>query len=248
MARNYLAVIPARGGSKRIPRKNLAMFAGKPLIAHTIEAALKSHQLTRVIVSTDDPEIVKVAREYNAEVPFLRPAKLAGDQCSSLAVLLHALDMLNTESFQVDAVVLLQPTSPLRTSQHIDEAITLFEKSGADTVTAVCAAAKHPFYAWTLSGDELSPFFTMDRQTIPGHELPPAFFENGSIYIIDRAVLDSGQFYGRRIIPYYMDDCDSVDIDTPIDLLWAEFLLARKHQPTERINDAEDISSYRNQG
>ncbi|HEX3044585.1 MAG TPA: acylneuraminate cytidylyltransferase family protein [Bacillota bacterium] len=226
MTKNYVAIIPARGGSKRFFRKNLALFNGKPLIAHTIEAARKSLRLERVIVSTEDPEIAAVAIKYNAEVPFLRPLELAQDHSTTLQVINHVLECLETESRNIDAVVLLQPTSPLRTNVHIDEAIDLFEKSSADTVVAVCLAQEHPFYAWNLLDGKLTPYFSHQHQIMDRNELPPAFFVNGSIYVISATVLQSGAIYGGKSIPYQMDRSHSVDIDTPLDLLWAEFILS----------------------
>jgi CMP-N-acetylneuraminic acid synthetase len=248
MTKNYLAIIPARGGSKRIFRKNLVLFAGKPLIAHTIEAALKSRQLARVIVSTDDPEIAAAAQNYHAEAPFLRPAELAQDQSSLGSVINNVLDSLGEESAKIHAVVLLQPTSPFRTSRHIDEAVDLFEQSSADTVTAVCPADQHPYYAWTLCGRELAPFFSVKHQAMSRSELPPAFFENGSIYVIAKAVLNSGNIYGKKIIPYPMARSDSVDIDTPTDLLWAKFMMDYRNRNSEETDDWKNTFNYRDQG
>jgi CMP-N-acetylneuraminic acid synthetase len=225
MAKKYWAIIPARGGSKRIRRKNLIRLAGKPLIAYTIAAARKSLKLTRIIVSTEDPEIAETAGKYGAEVPFLRPVELAGDQSTSLAVIRNVLDTLGQDGADINGVVLLQPTAPFRTGKHIDEAIELFEKSGANTVIAVFPADKHPFYAWTLSNEKLKPFFSLAQQTMARNQLPPAFYENGAIYVIDKKVLISGSLYGETIIPYQMTRFNSVDIDEPIDLLWAEFMM-----------------------
>lgn len=248
MTKNYLAIIPARGGSKRILRKNLVSFAGKPLIVHTIEAALKSERLARVIVSTEDPEIVETAQKYGAEVPFLRPDELARDQSPLWAVIDHVLVNLEKESANIDAVVLLQPTAPFRTGKHIDEAIDLFETSSADTVTAVCFADKHPFYAWTLSDGELTPFFSIKHQTMPRQELPPAFFENGSIYVIDKAILNSGNIYGEKVVPYQMARTDSVDIDMPEDLLWAKFIMNCDNKYLEKTNGQKNSCDNRNPG
>jgi CMP-N,N'-diacetyllegionaminic acid synthase len=232
LGKDYLGIIPARGGSKRIFRKNLALLAGKPLIAYTIEAALKSLRLTRVIVSTDDSEIAELSLKYGAEVPILRPAELAQDQSTIPAVISHVLEIIGEEHPDIAGVVILQPTTPFRTGKHIDEAISLFEKSFADTVTAVYPADKHPFYAWTLSDDgKLTPFFSIKNQTMTRNELPIAFYENGSIYVINKAVLNSGTLYGEKIIPYPMKRFDSVDIDTPMDFLWAQFIMMNNSEP-----------------
>ena len=132
-----LGVIPARGGSKAIPRKNLHPLGGEPLIAWTCRAAIGARTLTRTVVSTDDPEIAAAARRYGVEAPFLRPRHLAGDDTPTLPVVVHALDELAREGFVPDAVAILQPTSPFRRSEHIDAALTLLEATGADSVVTV---------------------------------------------------------------------------------------------------------------
>lgn len=227
----YLAVIPARGESKRIPRKNLILLGGRPLIAYTIEAAQNSGRLTRTIVSTDDEEIALTAKTWGAEVPFLRPRELALDRSTILDVVVHTLEALEQSGSIIDAVVMLQPTSPFRTGQHIDECIELFELSGADTVTATSHAREHPYYAWSVAGDRMVPFFSLEKQMTPRQDLPPALIENGSIYVAKRLIIAENTIYGRKIVPYMMDWNSSVDIDTPEDMLWAEFLLTRSaHQ------------------
>jgi CMP-N,N'-diacetyllegionaminic acid synthase len=228
LSRFYLALIPARGGSKRIPRKNLTLLGGKPLIAYTIEAALASTRLARTIVSTDDEEIACIAKACGAEVPFLRPRDMAQDHSSVIEAIKHALAVIEQGEIAVDAVVLLQPTSPFRTGRHIDESIARFEASGADTVTAVCNAREHPYYAWMIKGDRLAPFFSMEKQMTARKDLPAALMENGSVYVIKRSVIADNSIYGDKIFPYMMDRASSVDIDTPEDLLWAEFISNRK--------------------
>ncbi len=224
----YLAVIPARGGSKRIPRKNLILLAGKPLIAYTVEAATSSRKLSRSIVSTDDDEIASVAKQFGAEVPFLRPAELAQDKSAVLDTINHALSHFERQGDRINAVVLLQPTSPFRTGKHIDEAIDLFESSGADTVTAVCNAREHPYYAWTVENGRLQPFFSLEKQMTARQDLPPAVMENGSIYVLKRSLLKSGTLYGEKIFPFFMGRDASLDIDTTEELSIAEYLLLRR--------------------
>ncbi len=223
----YLGIIPARGGSKRIPRKNVILLDGKPLITYSIDAARNSRRLSRTIISTDDEEIISVARHAGGDAPFLRPAEIAADSSPMVVVIEHVLRYLEGPGGKVDAVVLLQPTSPFRTNRHIYEAIELFERSGADTVTSVCGAREHPYYSWTLRNGELAPFFSLAHQSMTRQELPPAFFENGAIFVVRREVLRSGTLYGRVIVPYQMDQRNSVDIDTPDDLAWAEWLIRR---------------------
>jgi CMP-N-acetylneuraminic acid synthetase len=224
-----LAIIPARGGSKRFPRKNIVRLDGRPLIAFTIAAAASAYRLGRTIVSTDDDEIATVARACGADVPFLRPSSLAADQSPAIDVISHALERLDAAGTLFNTVVLLQPTSPFRTGAQIDEAVALFEKTGADTVTSVRVAHEHPYYCWTQKEgeDTLSPFFSLSEQALPRQELPPAFVENGAIYVVKRSVLANGTLYGSRVVPYLMDDRSSLDIDTEEDFHFAESLLNR---------------------
>lgn len=225
---SYLGIIPARGGSKRFPGKNIAMLNGQPLIAHTIKAATHAQRLTRTIVSTDDAEIAAVAKDWGGDVPFIRPALFAGDQSPAIDVITHALDQLDSQGSIFDAVVLLQPTSPFRTGVHIDAAIALFEETGADTVTAVRIAQEHPYYSWTQKGDALVPFFSLNEQSMPRQQLPPALVENGAIYVIKRALLAQGTFYGMKVVPYLMNESSSLDIDTFEDFQYAEFVMNRR--------------------
>lgn len=224
---SYLGIIPARGGSKRFPGKNIAMLNGQPLIAHTIEAAAHAQRLTRTIVSTDDVEIAAVAKGWGGDVPFMRPALFAEDQSPAIDAITHALDQLDSQGLIYDAVVLLQPTSPLRTGAHIDEAIALFEKTGADTITSGCRAQHHPYYSWTIQDEELTPLFSLAHQAMSRQELPPTFYENGAIFIIKREVLVRGVFYGIKTVPYLMDERSSIDMDTIEDFQYAEFVMNR---------------------
>lgn len=221
----YLTVIPARGGSKRIAKKNLILLNNKPLIFYTISAALSSSHCNNTIVSTEDVSIAEYARSQGVNVPFLRPDLLAEDNSSQVDVLNNALEWSYDNNELIDAVILLQPTSPFRTYQHIEEAVELFEKSNADTLTSVCPAREHPYYMWEKKGDELKPFFSIEHQTVIRQDLPSVFAENGAIYIIKSLLIESKQFYGERIIPYVMDFHCSIDIDTYDDLEFAEFLI-----------------------
>jgi CMP-N-acetylneuraminic acid synthetase len=220
-----VGVILARGGSKRLPGKNIRPLHGKPLIAYTIEAALGAPSLARVIVSTDDPAIAQVARDCGAEVPFLRPAALATDQSSSLDALAHAVDALEQADAPVDAVVLLQPTSPFRTARHIEDAVRLFRDTGVDTVTAVSAAPVHPYYCWREQGDEIAPYFSRREVAMERLDLPPALVENGAIYVVRRTLLRSGSLYGARIAGYQIDPAAALDIDTAEDFARAEAVM-----------------------
>lgn len=223
----YLGIIPARSGSKRIPGKNVVEFLGKPLIAHTIETALSS-RLERVVVSTDDDKIALIAKAFGAEVPVLRPARFAEDCSPVTEALLHMVEHFESAGEIVENVVLLQPTSPFRTAVHIDECIELFESSAADTLSTVYYAREHPYYTWTVEESYMVPFFTMEEQVLPRQKLPVALVENGAIYIVKRSVLKSGSIYGENIVPYVMSFEDSVDIDTPDDILLAEFINSKR--------------------
>ena len=226
--RQVVAIIAARGGSKRVPRKNVRTLAGKPLICHTIMAALAARSLARVIVSTDDSEIAAVARAAGAEVPFLRPEAIAGDASPAIETLQHALAHLEEEGATPPALVLLQPTSPFRTAADIDEAVALFHSSGAATVTAVCLAHDHPYWSWSIADGALRPFFSAQHIAMGRHDLPPAYAENGAIYVLSCETVRRGEFYGSKVVPYVMAQADSLDIDTEEDLAYAEFLLSRR--------------------
>jgi len=228
-----LAIIPARGGSKSIPRKNIKLLAGKPLIAWTIEAALQSHSLNRVIVSTDDEEIAGVSRQWGAEVPFLRPPELAQDDISAISPVLHAVQWLDEhEGYQPVYVMLLQPTSPLRTTQDIESAINLGLVHNADSVVSVCEVKTHPCWAMGLDDQgAVQNFLGLDLRELQKkypcrQDLPPAYAENGAIYLAKRSVLLERQaFYGEKLYGYVMPAGRSIDLDTLLDLRLAELML-----------------------
>jgi N-acylneuraminate cytidylyltransferase/CMP-N,N'-diacetyllegionaminic acid synthase len=232
LATGAVGIIIARGGSKRLPRKNVRHLAGKPLIAYTVEAARQSLRLARFIVSTDDPEIAQIATASAAVVPFLRPTELAEDKSSAVDVLQHAISWLESQGRRIETVVLLQATSPFRTGKHIDEAIDLFEALGVDTVTSVTASIMHPYWHWQPDGVEMKPFFSTGHIAMSRQELPPALIENGAVYVLRREVLDSGSLYGRRVAGYLMSSNDSIDVDTQDDFDYAEFLMSRRRDKT----------------
>jgi CMP-N-acetylneuraminic acid synthetase len=222
----YLAVIPARGGSKRIPNKNLITLAGKPLIQHTIEAAILSKKIEKIIVSTDDIQILNYCKKFNIPEVSLRPKELSRDDSPMTDVFKHILDL----NIKFDNLVLLQPTSPFRNSKHIESAIDLFESENADTLTSVINSENHPYYQWTIKGQKFKPFFSIEHQSIPRQNLPPALIENGAIYIINKKLVKEGKIYGEIIIPFEMDNISSIDIDTTDDLLWAEFIFTKSNK------------------
>lgn len=224
----HLGIVPARGGSKRIPGKNLVPLGGRPLIDYTLNAALRSRRLGAVVVSTDSDEIAQRALALGALVPGLRPAAIAGDVSPVVDALAHALRAHESTGPIADTVTLLQPTSPFRTAEDIDAAIELFERTGADVVTSVRIARDHPYWVWRTAGDAIEPFFSVNEMCAERSRLPSAYAENGAVYVVRRELVLQGKMYGNRVVPYVMDELASVDIDTPLDLAWAEFVLARQ--------------------
>ena len=235
---NVLGLIPARGGSSGIPRKNITLLAGRPLLAYTCEAALASRRLTRVLVSTDDEEIAAVGRACGAEVPFLRPADLARADTPSLPVAQHAVQwLIEHEAWDPDVVVLLQPTSPLRRARHIDEALDCMAQGDADTVVSVVAVPHRfsPYALLRMRDGSLEDFWeapvSFDR--FRRQEIPPLYARNGPAIVATRTrvLFESQSFFGPRVLPYVMNDEDSVDIDARFDLGLAEWLLSERREP-----------------
>ena len=225
-----LAVITARGGSKRLPGKNLRELLGKPLIAYTIEAASESKLLTRVILSCDDDEIIAASKQYGAEVPFKRPAELARDEALSVDVVVHAVKFLEKEEdYSPDIVVLLQPTSPLRTAGDIDNAVQIHIESGADSVVSVVKDEhRHPLQAKKIEHGVLRDYCLEEEGEGRKQDLPPVYFRNGAFYSVKREVLvNEHSLYGRVTRPYIMPLERSVDVDTEIDIKLAELYLRK---------------------
>jgi len=225
-----IGLVPARGGSKSIPRKNLAMLAGRPLLAHTTTAALAARRLDRILLSTDDDEIAAAGRSLGVEVPFLRPQALAGDAADMLPVMRHALDHLDAQGTAAAALVLLQPTSPLRTAAHIDAAIELFLAHGAETVVSVVAVPHqfNPVSVMTMDGATLRPFLP-GPAILRRQDKPRVFARNGpAILVVARDALIRGTLYGEPTLGYVMSAAASLDIDEPDDLWLAEQLLTRR--------------------
>jgi CMP-N,N'-diacetyllegionaminic acid synthase len=228
-----VGLIPARGGSKGIPGKNIAPCAGRPLLAWTCTAALESGALSRTILSTDAEEIARVGKACGVEVPFMRPAALARDDTPSLDVMQHALEWIERGAGPVDAIVLLQPTSPLRRAQDIDGAAALFSRGGADTVVSVVDVPHryHPQAVLREKDGALVPYGEAGRTVISRHALEPLLARNGpAVLIVSRATLKNGQLYGARTLAYRMRDEDSIDIDSPDDLRLASLLLEARQR------------------
>ena len=229
-----LALIPARGGSKGVPGKNIRPLAGRPLIAWSCEAARGSRRVTRTIVSTDDEAIARVARAEGAAVPFMRPPALAADDTPMLAVVQHALRELEaSERYRPAVVVLLQPTSPLRTAAHVDAAIETLLQTGADSVVTVVEVPHlfNPLTVLRVEGDRLVPFSgdAKDARTFARRQdKPRVFARNGPAVLAMRVgTIASGSLYGADSRPLVMSVEESVDIDSPFEFELAEWALTR---------------------
>jgi len=221
---NIVAIIPARGGSKGIPRKNIKEVCGKPLIAHIVETALKVRELDRVIVSTEDKEIAEIAQKWGAEVPFLRPKELARDETPTLPVLQHAVKYLEEmENYRPDIVVLLYATSPLLRAERVSEAIKMLKNGGFDSVLSVVEDMGHYWIEKGGKYERLYPKVVKNRQFTK-----PLFKENGAIYVYKKDILmKEDKIDGGKRGLLIMQKEESIDIDEPIDFEIAEFLMRR---------------------
>ncbi|MCM0147570.1 acylneuraminate cytidylyltransferase family protein [Photobacterium galatheae] len=225
-----LAIIPARGGSKRLPDKNIKKMHGFPLIEWTIQAAIDSKVFEHVIVSTDSEKIAEIAKNAGADVPFLRPADLSGDEAKSNDVILHAINFLEENHLHFDSIALLQPTSPLRTAKHIQEAFKLKQLKQADAVISVCPCEHSPLWANSLP-DDLSMDLFLNESIINkrSQDLPVHYRLNGAIYIIKKDLfLESKSFFStKNSFAYIMDTKSSIDIDEELDFIMAETILSK---------------------
>jgi CMP-N-acetylneuraminic acid synthetase len=227
-----LVIIPARGDSKGFPSKNLYSLAGKPLIAFTIENALKVSGIEKVICSTDDKKIAHTASSFGCEVPFTRPAELAKDRAKLTDVVLHALDWFEERGEDYDVVITLQCTSPLRTSKHIEKALDQFKERKLNSLISVCEF-EHPIY-WAydlLESNKLNPVFDVEKANSQRQSLPKAYRPNGAIFINDTRVFRKcNGFYNADTAAFVMDIKDSIDIDDKNDITLAEFLISKQER------------------
>jgi len=237
----YLAIIPARGGSKGIPKKNLCLLDGIPLIYYTIKAALKSSSIDKTILSTDNQEIANIGQKYGAEVPFLRPKKYAKDLSPTIDLVLHAIKWLEqNSSYKPDAVILLQPTSPLRTSAHIEEAIKIFNKKKPDALVST-VEVPHNFSPDKLLSFDRNHLFIKkneDFNTIkPRQDMPRLYARNGPALLIfnTRFIKKEKNFYRGITLPYIMKKEASIDIDDKSDLMIAESIIRYNRKNEENI-------------
>lgn len=229
-----LAIVPARGGSKGIARKNLALLCGRPLIAYTIDAARASQTVSRTIVSTDDHEIAEAAEREGAEVPFVRPAALASDSAPMMDVARHAFSAICEAGDNADVIVILQPTSPLRRGGHIDAAVRLLRSTGADTVVTVVKVPHHfgPSSLMQIEDGRLVP--VQPVESLRRQDKPVLYARNGpAVLAFTPAVLERGQFYTGDVRAVEMTTAESVDIDHPEDLVIAECFLRHRHTAAE---------------
>lgn len=229
---NILTLVPARGGSKGVPRKNIRPLQGKPLLAWVLGSALKSKYVQRIIVSTEDEEIASVARDYGAEVPFLRPVKLAGDDSPAIDTVLHALHWFQeNEKTEADYVLLLQATSPFLLPEDIDRCIEIMaeHRHETDAVVSIRQVEEHPF--WMSRLDErgfLQRFDARGSEIARRQDLPPLYMLNGAIYLCKSSIIkEKRTFTPDRTLGYVMPRERSVDIDTELDLSFAEFLVSQ---------------------
>ncbi len=231
-----LALIPARGGSKGVPRKNLKPLAGLPLIAHSINHAKQSQYIDRTIVSTDDEEIARTAREYGAEVPFLRPKELAEDLTPDYPVFAHCLEWLEAhEGYRPGIVVHLRPTGATRTVRQIDESIELLERHPeADAVRSVHEPDKTPYKMWRPEGEYMVPFLAgtgiAEHYNAPRQLLPKVYATNANIGVVRyRTLIEKKSVIGERVLPYVVTE-PNTDFDTPFDFEIGELILKRRRQ------------------
>ena len=224
---SLLAIVAARGGSKAIPRKNIKPLKCKPLIAWSIDSAKQATCIDHLIVSTEDEEIASVARGFGADVPFMRPAELAADDTPGIDPVLHAISHLP----DYDWVLLLQPTSPLRSAEDIDGIWKFCQERCVPSAVSICEVGEHPYLMYQRRADKsLDPFITGRPKVIRRQDLPPVYALNGALYLakVDW-LLERRDFIGPETLGYIMPPERSVDLDTPQDWRWVEFLIEQKN-------------------
>jgi|APHig6443717817_1056837.scaffolds.fasta_scaffold63140_1 CMP-N-acetylneuraminic acid synthetase len=227
---SIVTIIPARGGSKGLPRKNILCLGNRPLIAWTIQAALDCQELENIIVSTDDQEVAEIARQWGAGVPFMRPVELAGDDTSVEAVVFHLLEWFEySKGFLPEVVCLLQPTSPLRTGEDISKALELMHIKNANAVVSVTPNPRPVQWLRRLGADGKLMPYCAEQEIKQRQKAEPLFLLNGAIYLIKTDLLLKGKtFYPEGAIAYTMPLENSIDIDTELDFIFAEALLDKR--------------------
>ncbi|MFC2001661.1 cytidylyltransferase domain-containing protein [Chloroflexota bacterium] len=228
--KQILGLIPARGGSKTVPQKNIRQLLGKPLIAYTIIEALKSKLLNKVMVSSDDAEIIEISRKYGAEVPFVRPAELATDESLAIYTVKHAVEFMEQkDSVKYDYVALLQPTAPMRKAKDIDRAINKMLELKADSIASVVdVGAYHPARMKKIVDERLVNILDESLTYVRKQDLPKVYIFNGAIYVARRDIIfERDSFQGDRYVAYIMPAERSANIDTELDFIMAEILMQR---------------------
>jgi CMP-N,N'-diacetyllegionaminic acid synthase len=226
MGKTFLAIIPARSGSKGIYKKNIIEVNGKPLIDYTIEEAKKSIYLDKIIISTDSEEIAKIAENCGAEVPFLRPEELARDESKTIDVLVHLVDNLKIKGISYDYLVLLQPTQPLRKSWHIDESIVKIIEENAENLLSISSVREHPILFRTVDKNDRVHSLLNMNSTVRRQDFPEFFKVNGAIYINKlNEMFNKNVSLNDNTLCYIMDKKYDIDIDDPIDLEIFKILL-----------------------
>lgn len=231
MGELVLGLVPARGGSKGVPGKNVRPLAGRTLLEYTATAARDSGALDRIVLSTDSPQVADAGRRAGLEVPFLRPAALAGDDTPMLPVVQHAIVALTDSGWVPDLIVLLQPTSPLRRAAHIRDAVTMLRTTGADSVVSVVEIPRHlsPDYVMRIDHGMLRPFLPDGARVTRRQDARAAYAREGTVYAFRRATLERfGSIYGEDCRPLVLDTADSLSIDSPADWAAAERILAER--------------------
>ncbi|HEY4486802.1 MAG TPA: acylneuraminate cytidylyltransferase family protein [Candidatus Paceibacterota bacterium] len=233
MSSRIIAIIPARGGSKGLPGKNIIPLGGKPLIAHSIEVAKQSKRIERIIVTTDDVAIAEVAKKYGAEVPFIRPTELAQDDTPPDPVLKHVLQFLEEkEGLKPEIIVWLEPPCPFRTSEEIDKAVNMLQNDPeADSLRSVIEPFQNPFKSWTLPEKYLKPLIERKGQALhtgPRQKTEKVYWQNGALFLLKYdTIMKKGNFFGDNILPFVMSSDRFVDIDKKEDLEYAEWHLKK---------------------
>jgi CMP-N-acetylneuraminic acid synthetase len=228
-----LAIVPARSGSKGVPGKNTRALAGQSLLERTARVAQASGVIDRIVLTTDSEEIAGLGKQVGLEVPFMRPLSLAQDDTPMLPVVRHAVGEVMRAGWVPELIVLLQPTSPLRTPQHIRDAVTLLRESGADSVVSVIELARHlsPDYVMRIDGGVLKPFLAEGADVFRRQDARPAYSRDGTVYAFRRQTLDRfGTIYGDNCRPLLIEHQDSLSIDSPADWEAAERILTERAQ------------------
>ena len=228
--KDILAIIPARGGSKGVPRKNIKDLCGKPLIQYTIEAAKKSKYIDRIIVSSDDSEILNTVKNVGIDVPFIRPNEISKDDTPSMDVIMHCLEWLRrNENYIPKYICLLQCTSPFRDEKHIDEAIEKMISENGSSIVSVCESEVSPYWMKKIENGKLIDFINNNEAYSRRQELPKVYQLNGAIYISEiNNLLENKKWYTDNTLGYVMDSASSLDIDTSMDFKIAEVIMKEK--------------------